>query len=54
MLHKLQSIHPKQNQKQITHESNKSCMLQTGRKKPLEVLTRIKTILSTLSNKISN
>ena len=23
-------MHPKQNQKQIMHESNKSCMLQTG------------------------
>ena len=39
-MHTLQSIHPKQNQKQITHESNKLCMLQTGRKKPLEVLKR--------------
>ena len=44
----MQSIHPKQNQKQITHESNKLCMLQTGRKKPLEVLKRIKTTFSTL------
>ena len=32
MVHKLQSVHPKQNQKQIMHESNKLCMLQTGRK----------------------
>ena len=31
-MHKVQSIHPKQNQKQITHKSNKLCMLQTGRK----------------------
>ena len=38
----------KKNQKQITHESSKSCMLQTGRKKPLEKLKRIKTISSTL------
>ena len=38
----LQSVHPKQNQKQITHESNKLCMVQTGRKKQLEVLRRIK------------
>ena len=30
---KLQSISPKQKQKQITHESNKLCMLQTGRRK---------------------
>ena len=29
------------------HENNKLCMLQTGRKKTLEVLKRIKTILST-------
>ena len=28
-MHKLQSIHPNQNQKQITHESNKLRMLQT-------------------------
>ena len=27
-----QPIHPKQNQKQIMHERNKLCMLQTGRK----------------------
>ena len=32
LVHTLQSIHPKQNQNQITHESNKLCMLQTGRK----------------------
>ena len=32
MVHKLQSIYRKQNQKQITHESNKLCMLETGRK----------------------
>ena len=31
-MHKLQSVHPKQNQKQITHKSNILCMLQTGRK----------------------
>ena len=33
LVHKLQSIHPNQNQKQITRDSNKLCMLQTGRKK---------------------
>ena len=32
LVHKLQSIHPKQDYKQITHESNLICMLQTGRK----------------------
>ena len=32
MVYKLQSVHPKQNQKQIAHEDNKLCMLQTGRK----------------------
>ena len=31
-MHKLLSIHPKQNQKQITNETNKLCMLQTGKK----------------------
>ena len=31
-VYKLQSIHPKQNQKQIIHESNKLCMLQTETK----------------------
>ena len=41
------TIYPIQNQKQITHESNELCMLQTG-KKPLEVLKTIKTILLTL------
>ena len=33
-MYKLQSIHPKQNQNQIMHESNKLCMLQTGIKSP--------------------
>ena len=32
LVYKIQSIHPKQNQKQITHDSNKLYMLQTGRK----------------------
>ena len=32
LVYKLQSTHLKQNQKGIMHESNKSCMLQTGRK----------------------
>ena len=41
-MHKLQSIHPKQNQNQITHESNKLCMLQTGRKKQLKIINNIK------------
>ena len=31
-MYKLQSIYPKQNQKQIVHESNKLCMLQIGKK----------------------
>ena len=31
-MYKLKPIHPKQNQKQIVHESNKFCMLQTGTK----------------------
>ena len=31
-MYKLQSIHTKQKQKQIMHESNKLCMLQTGLK----------------------
>ena len=31
-VYKLRSIHPKQNQKQIIHESNKLCMLQTETK----------------------
>ena len=30
LVHKLQSIYAKQNQKQIMHQSNKLCMLQTG------------------------
>ena len=29
---KLQSIHPKQNRKQITHESNKIMLVQNGRR----------------------
>ena len=37
----LQPIHPKQNEKQITHEINKLCMPRNW-KKPLEVLKRIK------------
>ena len=32
LVYKLQSIHPKQNQKQITHENDKLCVLQTGKK----------------------
>ena len=46
----LQSIHQKQNQKQISNKSNKLFMLQTATmlQKPLEVWKRIKTILSTL------
>ena len=36
-------MHPKQNQKQIIHESNILCMLQTGRKKTLKVLKAIKS-----------
>ena len=32
LVYKLQPLHPKQNQKQIMHESNKLCMLQTGEK----------------------
>ena len=32
LVHKLQSIHPKQYQKQIIHENNKLCILQTIRK----------------------
>ena len=31
-MYKLQSIHTKQKQKQIMHESNKLCMLQAGLK----------------------
>ena len=31
-MHKLQSIHSKQNQEQITHESNELHMLHTGKK----------------------
>ena len=38
LVHKLKSIHSKQNQKQNKHESNKLCMLQTRIKKQLEVL----------------
>ena len=32
LVHKLQAIHPKQNQKPIMHGSNKLCKLQNGRK----------------------
>ena len=32
LVYKLQSVHSKQNHKQISHESNKSRMLQTGGK----------------------
>ena len=46
--YKLKLILPKQNQKQINHESNKLCMFQAGKKTPQDVLKRIKTILSTL------
>ena len=35
-MYKLESIHPKQNQKQIMHESNKLCMLQTRRKATIQ------------------
>ena len=38
MAYKLQSTHSKQNQKQILHESNKLCILQTESKKSLERL----------------
>ena len=31
-MHKLQSIHPTQNQKQIMHENDKLYILRTGRK----------------------
>ena len=31
-MYKLQSIYPKQNQKQTVHESNKLCMLQIEKK----------------------
>ena len=41
----LQSIYPK-NRKQITHESNKLCMLETVRKNHCQkVLKRVKAIL---------
>ena len=36
LLAKLQSVHPKQNQKQILYESNKLCIHQTGRKSYLK------------------
>ena len=44
----MQSIHPKQNQNQIIHESNKLCTLQPRTKKTLEML-KIKVISSALS-----
>ena len=50
-MYTVQSIHPKQNQKQIMLENNKLCIPQTG-KKPLKVLKRIKTILSTFAMSI--
>ena len=45
-MNKLQPLNPKQNQKQIAHESSKLCIHLKLEKKPLEVLKRIKTILS--------
>ena len=43
LVQKLQSIHPKQNQKQIMHESNKLCMLQTRRKNHLWICSKNKS-----------
>ena len=48
LVHKLQSIPPKQDQKQIKHECNKLYILQIRRKKEREVSKRIKAILSSL------
>ena len=36
-----QYLHPKQNLKQITHESNKLCMLQSGKKSIRSVKRKI-------------
>ena len=47
-MYKLQSIYPKQNQKQIVHESNKLCMLQIGKKATRNVKKKKKKVLSTL------
>ena len=46
-MYKLQSIHPKQNEKQITLEGSKLCMPQTGGK-AVRSVKRIKAILSVL------
>ena len=43
-MHKLHSIYPKHNKKQITHQSNKLCMLQTEKK----YLKSIKAIYTTV------
>ena len=47
-MYKLQSVYPKQNQKQIVHESNKLYMLQIGKKATRNVKKKKKTVLSTL------
>ena len=42
-MYKLQSIHTKQKQKQIMHESNKLCMLQAGLKSTSSLSTKNKS-----------
>ena len=46
-MYKLQSVHPKRNEKQITVEGSKLCMPQTGGN-AFRNVKRIKTILSML------
>ena len=52
-MYKLQSIPPKHNQKQIVHESNKFCMLQTGRKPPRNAKKNKKNFINVIGDKFA-
>ena len=53
MLHKLQSIHPKQNQNKITHESNKLSMLQLEEKTTRSVAKNKNNFINVIGDKCS-
>ena len=54
MGYKLKLIQPKQNQKQINHESNKLCMFQTGKKNPTRCVKKNKNnIINTIGDKFA-
>ena len=52
-MYKLQSIYPKQNQKQIVHESNKLCMLQIGKKATRNVKKKKQSFINVTGDKLA-